>query len=112
MINAMTLEQIAEITQAEVFNNSQNGTLINAVSKDARSLKAGDLYIALTGENFDGHAFVNKAFELQAAAALVEEVQADCALVQLKVTDTLLALGQLAGFNRQQFSGQIGRAHV
>ena len=107
MINAMTLEQIAEITQAEIFNNSQNGTLINAVSKDTRTLKAGDLYIALTGENFDGHAFVNKAFELQAAAALVEEVQADCALSQLKVTDTLLALGQLADFNRQQFSGPV-----
>lgn len=107
MINAMTLEHIAEVTQAEIVNAHQNYALIGAVSKDTRTLNAGDLYLALTGENFDGHAFVNQAFEQQAAAALVEEVQVDCALPQLKVADALLALGQLAGFNRQQFSGPV-----
>src|SRR5690554_1928898 len=100
MINAMTLEQIAEITQAEIFNNSHKVILRNTVSKDTRTLKVGDLSIALTGENFDGHAFVNKAIELQAAAAVGDEVLADCTLVQFNGTDTMLAMGQLAGFNR------------
>lgn len=107
MIKLMTLEQIAEITQAEIFNKNNAEVFISALSKDTRTLQAGDLYLALSGENFDGHAFLAKAFEQKAAAALVEKVQADCALPQLKVTDTLLALGQLAAFNRDQFTGPV-----
>ena len=115
MINAMTLEQIAEVTQAELFNDSHSNALISTVSKDTRTLNAGDLYLALTGENFDGHQFVSQAFKKKAAAALVETVQTNCPLVQIKVANSLLALGQLAGFNREQFTGpvvEIGRAHV
>lgn len=107
MINSMTLTQIADITQAEVFNLNNVNALIDSVSKDTRTLKTGELYIALTGENFDGHQFVAAAFEKNAAAALVEKVQENSALIQLKVTDTLLALGQLAAFNRNQFTGPI-----
>lgn len=107
MINAMTLEQIAEVTQAELFNDSHSNALISTVSKDTRTLNAGDLYLALTGENFDGHQFVSQAFKKKAAAALVETVQTNCPLVQIKVANSLLALGQLAGFNREQFTGPV-----
>ena len=43
------------------------------VTQDTRKLKPGMLYVALRGENFDGHDFVGKAFEAGAAAALVNE---------------------------------------
>jgi len=48
------------------------------VTQDTRHLKPGMLYVALRGEHFDGHDFVEKAFESGAAAALVEKEWADC----------------------------------
>lgn len=105
MINAMTLEKIIELTQAEVLHPSSLS--IAALSKDTRTLNAGDLYLALRGENFNGHQFVAQAFEKNAAAALVEEFQPEVKITQLKVTDSLLALGQIAAFNRDQFTGPV-----
>ena len=43
------------------------------VSTDTRSLKEGALFVAIKGENFDGHDFVDQAFEKGAAAALVSD---------------------------------------
>lgn len=107
MINAMTLTQIAEVTGAELLHAPQESPLIERISKDTRTLKAGELYLALSGERFDGHDFLLQAQKQNAAAALVDNVSAECALPQLKVANTLLALGQLAEFNRQQFTGPL-----
>ena len=43
------------------------------ISKDTRSLRPGELYVALRGERFDGHAFVEAAFAAGAVGAMVEE---------------------------------------
>lgn len=106
MINSMTLAQIAEITQGELLYPNAEIT-ISAISKDTRSLSAGDLYLALRGEHFDGHQFVAQAHEKQAAAVLVESFQPEINVAQIKVADSLLALGQLAAFNRDQFTGPL-----
>jgi UDP-N-acetylmuramoyl-tripeptide--D-alanyl-D-alanine ligase len=45
---------------------------VAGVSIDSRSIKAGDLFVALRGERFDGHDFVGDAFAAGAAAAVVE----------------------------------------
>lgn len=79
---------------------------ISAVSTDSRSLRSGELFVALKGENFDGHAFLEAARRAGAAAALVSEsVETD--LPTLRVADTELALGQLGAFNRRQFEGPL-----
>ena len=78
-----------------------NGSLIGAdvlftdVSKDTRSINKGALYVALKGDNFDGHAFIDDANEAGAVAALVSDEQ-DSDFPQIKVRDTRLALGDLA----------------
>ena len=46
---------------------------VNGLSIDTRTLKEGDLYVALKGENRDGHDFVAAAFEAKAGAALVSQ---------------------------------------
>ncbi|MEE9321872.1 MAG: UDP-N-acetylmuramoyl-tripeptide--D-alanyl-D-alanine ligase [Granulosicoccus sp.] len=76
---------------------------VAGVSIDTRTLKAGELYIAIRGEHYDGHTFVDKAVEAGAAALVLEEpVSTD--LPQLIVADTRDALTALAQnwFERHQ----------
>jgi UDP-N-acetylmuramoyl-tripeptide--D-alanyl-D-alanine ligase len=65
------------------------------VSTDTRTLKNGELFIALRGERFDGHDFLDTAQKLGAAALLVHRF-VDSALPQIRVADTERALGAIA----------------
>jgi UDP-N-acetylmuramoyl-tripeptide--D-alanyl-D-alanine ligase len=73
-----------------------------SVCTDTRALKPGQLFVALKGENFDGNAFVEKALEAGAAAAIASAPFADERVIT--VPDTLEALQRLAAYHRQQFS--------
>ena len=75
------------------------------VTTDTRTLAPGDLFVALKGEQFDGHDFVAAAFARGAAAALVAADRADALQGDLiAVADPLAALGQLAARWRCQFT--------
>ncbi len=69
------------------------------LSTDSRSLQAGDAYLALEGERFDGHDFVKAAQEAGAGAAIVSR-KVDAELPQLVVPNTHKALGEIARLNR------------
>jgi len=73
------------------------------VIQDTRVLGAGDLFVAIKGERFDGHEFVAQAEKLGAAGALVEH-PVKCALPQVRVKDSRRGLGVYAGTWRQQFT--------
>ncbi len=72
------------------------------VSIDTRTLKPGNLFVALKGEQVDGHDFVELAREKGAAAALITEA-VTTTLPTLRVTDAVLALGKLGTTWRQHF---------
>ncbi|HUW49645.1 MAG TPA: UDP-N-acetylmuramoyl-tripeptide--D-alanyl-D-alanine ligase [Sulfuricella sp.] len=75
------------------------------VTTDSRAVAAGDLFVALKGERFDGHDYVAQVIAQGAAAALVDHIDpawGDFPL--LVVADTRLALGALAGFWRSRFT--------
>ncbi|VAW48051.1 UDP-N-acetylmuramoyl-tripeptide--D-alanyl-D-alanine ligase [hydrothermal vent metagenome] len=72
-----------------------------SISTDSRTLKAGALYIAIKGENFDGHDFITQAIQQGAVAVLVSEVIKSIVPAVL-VEDTKLALGQFAKWHRKQ----------
>jgi UDP-N-acetylmuramoyl-tripeptide--D-alanyl-D-alanine ligase len=75
------------------------------VTTDSRALRAGDLFVALAGEKFDGHDFVATALAEGAAAALVANARAaglDGNLIS--VADPLAALGTLAAHWRARFT--------
>ncbi|MEJ7668753.1 MAG: UDP-N-acetylmuramoyl-tripeptide--D-alanyl-D-alanine ligase [Casimicrobiaceae bacterium] len=75
------------------------------VVTDSRALDPGDLFVALSGERFDGHAFVADAFAQGAAAALVASGRNEGLPGPLvAVTDPLVALGRLAAYWRRQFA--------
>lgn len=75
-----------------------------SVQTDTRKLKAGDLYFALKGENFNGNDFAIQALEKGAAYAIVdEEIPQDDPRI-IKVEHVLYTLQQLAKHHRQQFA--------
>jgi UDP-N-acetylmuramoyl-tripeptide--D-alanyl-D-alanine ligase len=78
------------------------------VSTDSRLIGRGDLFVALRGERFDGHAFLEAARAGGAAAALVDRAYASrgaaAPLPELAVDDTRAALGELARHWRSRFS--------
>lgn len=80
---------------------------IRRVHTDTRSLRGGDLFVALTGENFDGHDYLPQAEAAGAAAALVDAWQDSSDLPQLAVGDTRVALGLLGKHNRRLFKGTM-----
>ncbi|WP_372760221.1 Mur ligase family protein, partial [Litorivivens sp.] len=104
MMAPLPLQEIAHAIGADgVFD----GTVEN-VSTDSRNIAAGDLFVALRGENFDGHQFVN-AVAQQGAVAAVVELPSDIDLPQLCVKDSLVALAEIAALNRQRFVRAGGR---
>jgi UDP-N-acetylmuramoyl-tripeptide--D-alanyl-D-alanine ligase len=80
----------------------------SGVSTDTRTLSSGDLFVALRGEHFDGHAFLATAASSGATAAVVAKDAAIPAgaeaLPRLVVDDTLAALGALARGHRSAMS--------
>jgi UDP-N-acetylmuramoyl-tripeptide--D-alanyl-D-alanine ligase len=80
------------------------------VSIDSRTVEKGDLFIALKGPNFDGHAYVAAALKAGAAAALVHGEVQDSAHYQdrmVVVKDTFAALQDLAKFARNRTNARI-----
>lgn len=106
MIGNLTLQQIADITQGQIVTGN-GSSIISAISNDTRKLNQGALYVALRGNRFDGHEFVAQALSNNAAAALVDTVQDDVEIAQVQVKDTLVALGDLGGYNRSLFTGPV-----
>jgi UDP-N-acetylmuramoyl-tripeptide--D-alanyl-D-alanine ligase len=86
--------------------HSGSNAFFTGVSTDTRSLRRGDLFIALRGERFDGHTFLASAFAAGAAAAMVDahENVSQLDAPFLIVPDTRLALGRLAAAWRERFT--------
>ena len=77
----------------------------SGVTTDSRSVDAGDLFIALKGERFDGHEYIDTAVRTGAVAVLVSRrVQSVLPVAQVVVEDTRLALGRLAAHWRNRFA--------
>ncbi|WP_430459952.1 UDP-N-acetylmuramoyl-tripeptide--D-alanyl-D-alanine ligase [Thalassolituus sp. LLYu03] len=104
MIKSWTLAEIAAVTGGTV--QGESSLVISGISTDTRKIQAGDLYVALKGERFNGHAFIEAALAAGAVAALVDE-DVDSRFPCVRVDDCLLALGLLASANRDLFTGPV-----
>jgi UDP-N-acetylmuramoyl-tripeptide--D-alanyl-D-alanine ligase len=80
---------------------------VTEVSTDTRTLKTGDIYVALKGDYFDGHNYINTAIHKGAAAIVVESEVPGLDIPQLILSDSRKGLGQLAGILRDRFEGQV-----
>jgi UDP-N-acetylmuramoyl-tripeptide--D-alanyl-D-alanine ligase len=97
------LQQIAQFAGAVLASGDPN-RLVDTVSTDSRTIRPGELFFALRGENFDAHNFVESVGQSGAAGAVVEQnwkgrVPGEFAL--LRVDDTLRAYQGLAANYRR-----------
>jgi len=82
---------------------------IGAISTDSRRLKSGDgdAFLALKGNNFDGHDFITEALKSKVTCLIVER-EPDCLIPKqiaiIRVKDTALALGDIASSQRKKFN--------
>src|SRR6218665_981457 len=105
MIAPLRLSQVAEYCRQSLNAELHNGDAIfSQINTDTRTLGAGELFVALRGENFDAHNFLAQAAEKNVCGLVVEIFDENVLLPQLVVTDTLLALGQIAAMNRNAFN--------
>ena len=103
--------EVREATGAELITSGPTPPLdamrVRGWSIDSRTLAPGDLFFAIKGERFDGHAFVTDVFERGAAAAVVSEPSAPARGLQLRVEDTLAALQRAAIWGRRRWGRPI-----
>ncbi len=96
---------------AEQLGGEKSGDDVEvaALSTDTRSLKKGETYLALVGENFNGNEFVEEAASRGANSAIVSDVNvaAESAIPTITVKDTHIALGKIASLSRQQSSAKV-----
>lgn len=101
----MTIHMSVASTATALGARAINGDAVfHGVSTDSRHVAAGELFVALKGETFDGHDFVASVASRGAAAALVSHVVPAANLPQIVVGDTTLALGRLAQHWRSRFT--------
>src|SRR6478752_4282749 len=108
-MNPLRVSQIAQFAGASL--SSGDGTaVINKVSTDSRTIKPGELFVALRGENFEGHDFIEASAKAGATGALVDvnwagNVPNNFAL--LRASDTLQAYQTLAAGYRRSLALKV-----
>ncbi len=107
MNNYFSLSQLSEI----IKNDSDirvSGLDLNisvlGITTDTRTIEPGEIFVALVGENFDGHDFVDLAIDKGAIAVVVSRQLETQAIPQFVVSDTLQAYQQIARWWRDRLS--------
>jgi len=96
---------VLEATKGKLIQGDPRVSFKN-ISMDTRSIKPGEAFIAIKGDNFDGHDFINEAVKKGSSCIIKEErgrvFRARGAAV-IEVKDTIKALGSLARYQRQRY---------
>ncbi|HEX3816653.1 MAG TPA: Mur ligase family protein, partial [Chthoniobacterales bacterium] len=108
-MNPLSLNQLAQFAEA-VRQNGDGSRMVASLSTDSRTTRPGDLFVALRGDNFDGHKFVAQATERGAVGAVVEKTwtgkpSPDFSL--LRVSDTLRGYQQIAAQYRRSLGLKV-----
>ena len=113
----LLLGDIAEMARGVLYPSSADrGAEIKTVTTDSRVKISSGIFVALVGEKFDGHDYIEKAFENGAICALVEHLPEDSKYPVILVSDTRKALGMIAKAFKDKLSpltvavtGSIGK---
>jgi UDP-N-acetylmuramoyl-tripeptide--D-alanyl-D-alanine ligase len=104
MIGMRSVLESLDAVQWVVADPGDGVAPLSGVSTDSRSTRAGELYVALRGDRFDGHDFIGQARTAGAGALLVERWTQECAPPAFIVPDARQALGQIAAGWRRRWS--------
>ncbi len=103
----LTLTEIIELFPCRIAGDLSPQPL-QGISTDSRSVKNGELFVAIRGEKFDGHVFVDVALKNGAVAALVEnDFSASDSQPLIYVEDTLKAYQEMARYYRQKMAPTV-----
>ena len=111
----MTAREITEAVGGVLTGNGD--TVIKDIQYDSRAVKEGTLFVAIKGENVDGHKFISDCFAKGASAVFTEnEVPADAAGCYIKVENSRTALQRLSAHYRSRqnirligITGSVGK---
>ena len=118
----LSIKNIIEVTKGKLLVGNEE-YICKSYSKDTRTIKNGDCYIGIKGENFDGNIFWEKALENGASTVIVQNVEIEDEKLKkwadkniIKVEDTLEALYSLARYKRSLYdipviaiTGSVGK---
>ena len=99
----MELKDLALLSKGSLRGDSID---VSEFSIDTRSIKKGDVYIAIEGQNFDGHDFIEDA-EKKGAKAIIVSKEISSILPSIVVTNALDFMEAIAVHNRSSFSGNV-----
>ena len=102
-MDSMKLSDVASMARGELLGQD---VTINGFSTDSRQVKADQLFVALKGEKFDGHNFIDDQLCAQASALFLHR-DVDSLLPKILVDDTLLGLSNWAQAWRCQVNPQV-----
>src|SRR5438132_6979622 len=108
-MNPLMLSQVAQLAGASL-SSGEGTVVIQKVSTDSRTIKRGELFVALRGENFHGHNFVESAAKAGAAGAIVDinwNGNVPKNFVLIRATDTLQAYQALAANYRRSLALKV-----
>ncbi len=100
-----TLDRIADA----LGTGPRGATVFTGITTDTRTIREGNVFVALRGEKFDAHDFLDRAVQAGATALVVSrpDVARTLGVPVFEVDDTLVALGQLGRFRRRAWKGTV-----
>ena len=112
------IEQIAKASGGELIT-AGSADFITGIRHDSREVCPGDMFVAIVGENQDGHKYIPQVIEKGCAAVLVSDADAcpqDADVSVILVEDTIAAMGKIAawyldslGIRRVAVTGSVGK---
>lgn len=102
----MTGVSFADITKIFGIDSADNSP-VTCVCTDSREVVAGSLFVAITGENVDGHNYIEKAVNQGATAVLAQDKKDYGDLPVIMVEDTVLAMLKVGGWYREKSASKI-----
>jgi len=99
-------EELLKATAGRLAS-SYKDTVIKGISIDSRSIKQQEAFIAIKGNNFDGHDFIPQAIKKGASCIIHSSLNTQYAsnsTVFIKVKDTKVALGEISKLHREKFN--------
>ena len=111
----LKIKDVLNCANAKLIIGNKEEELIS-YSKDTRTIKKGDTYIGIKGENFDGSLFWEEAFHKGANTVIINNIEIDQIKKQkylkenkniIQVEDTIIALGKMASLKRNLYSDKL-----
>jgi UDP-N-acetylmuramoyl-tripeptide--D-alanyl-D-alanine ligase len=103
-----TLRRVADALRGQATGHlPSDDRAVGRVWTDTRSVRRGDLFVALKGENFDAHDYLAQAVAGGAIAVVVSRPVASLGVPVVEVRDTLAALGALGHYRRRAWNGPV-----